>query len=201
MPYARAAGSRFTTGNCRHALENYRAVNRFPIFAGAAALMAMLPCAALSAPTGGAVYRAAPIVVRPAPLPQRASGQARGDVTVPLHIDAAPKRAIPDTLTMPGTQWYSRHAWTWRPNYVWFANPCFANGANWAPLQSSSDTGQSALNDVKIGSLAGDPKHSVLGAHGSDIANLASSSTAALDSSGKSTLEIQWQPSVCSGQW
>lgn len=176
-------------------------MNRFSIFAGAAAMMAMLPSAALSAPTGGAVYRAAPIVVRPASLPQRASGQTRGDVTVPLHIDATPKRAIPDTFTIPSPQWYTRHAWTWRPNYVWFANPCFANGANWAPLQSPSNTSQSALDDVKIGSLAGDPKHSILGAHGSDIANLASSSTAALDSSGKNTLQIQWQPSVCGQQW
>ena len=176
-------------------------MNRFSIVAGAAAMMTMLPCTALGAPTGGAVYRGAPIVARPVPLPQRAAGQTRGDVSVPFHIDATPKRAIPDTLTMPSEQWYTRHAWTWRPNYVWFANPCFANGANWAPPPSSSDASQSALNDVKIGSLAGDPKHSILGAHGSDIANLASSSTAALDSSGKNTLEIQFQPSVCGRQW
>jgi hypothetical protein len=171
-------------------------VNRFTIFAGTAALMAMLPCVTLSAPTGGAVFRAAPVVARPE-FPQRPAEQNRGNVTVPFHVDAAPKAT--QTLRVPTSQWHP--AWTWRPNYVWFANPCFANGANWAPLQSAG-TSQSALNDISIGSLAGDPKHSILSSSASDIAShLASSSTAAADSSATPGLQIQWQPLTCGQQW
>jgi hypothetical protein len=173
-------------------------MNRLWIWAGATALAALLPCVVLSAPTGGAVYRAAPVIVRPA-FPQRGADQNRDNFKVPFHIDAAPKSAVPDTLRLPTTQWSTHHAWTWKPSYVFLSEPCFANGANWAPLQSF--TASQSMPDVQIGSLAGDPKHSLLGSHGSDIAKLASSSTGAVDSSNQTGLQIQWQPSVCGQQW
>ncbi|HLX25608.1 MAG TPA: hypothetical protein VKR05_01340 [Candidatus Cybelea sp.] len=175
-------------------------MNRFPIFAGAAALIVALPCIALSAPTGGAVNRAAPVVVRPA-FPQRAGEQSRDDFKVPFHADAAPKPRMPDTMRVPTSQWITRPQWTWRPNYVYLNGPCFANGANWTSLQNTTAS-QSSLNDVTIGSLAGNPKHNALSMSPSDIAHLASSSTNAGDASSNGTgLQIQFQPSACGQQW
>jgi hypothetical protein len=171
-------------------------VKRFSIFAGAAALTLTLPCAALSAPTGGAVFHAAPVIVRPA-SPQRGAEQSQDGFKVPMHIDAAPKAAAP-TMQFPSPQRFTQRGWTWRPNYVFVSQPCFANGANWAPLQSF--TASQSMPDVNIGSLAGNPKQSVLGAHGSDIASLASSASSAA-SSNASGLQIQWEPSVCGQQW
>ena len=174
-------------------------MKRFSIFAGAAALMSVLPCAALSAPTGGAVYRAAPVVVRPA-SPQRGAEQSReNNFSVPFHVDAAPKPRMPETMRLPSTQWVTRPQWTWRPNYVYLNSPCFANGANWTALQNTTSS-QAALNDVTIGSLAGSPKHNALSTSPSDIAHLASSSTAA-DSTNSTGLQIQFQPSACTQQW
>lgn len=178
--------------------KSVSAVNRFSIFAGAAALITILPCAALSAPTGGAVYRAAPVVVRPS-SPQRGAEKSRDSFNVPFHIDAAPKARMPETMRLPTTGWYTRPQWTWRPNYVYLNSPCFANGANWTSVQNTSSS-QSALNDVTIGSLAGNPKHNALSMSPSDVAHLASSSTAS-DSTNSTGLQIQFQPSVCNQQW
>jgi hypothetical protein len=170
-------------------------VRRFTIFAGATALMVVLPAVTLGAPTGGAVYRPAPVIARPA-LPQRTAEQTRSNFTVPFHIDAAPK-AAPETLRLPTPQWYTRHAWTWQPTYL-LANPCFANGANWAPLQNFAAA--QSMPEFTIGSLAGNPSHSVLSKTASDIASLASSSTAAADSARTTGLQFEWQPSICGPQ-
>ncbi|MBV9334044.1 MAG: hypothetical protein JO146_08545 [Candidatus Eremiobacteraeota bacterium] len=170
-------------------------MKRFTLFAGAALIMVVVPGVAFGAPTGGAVYRAAPVVARPA-YPQRAPEQNRSDFTVPFHVDASPKTA-PQTLRLPTPQIYTRHAWTWQPTYVWLANPCFANGANWAPLQSTAAA--QSLPEFTIGSLAGNPSHSVLSKSASDIANLASSSSGGAES-GSTGLQFQWQPSVCGQQ-
>jgi len=184
-------------------------VNRLSIFAGATALTVMLPAVALGAPTGGAVYRAAPVIVRPS-LPQRGTEQNHNTFTVPFHVNAAPKGG-PETLRLPTPQWYTRRAWTWQPNYVYFASPfagsCFGNAGNWtAPPQnaaaSQSTVNQSSMNDVTIGSLAGDAKHSILSKSASDIAaSLASSNTASTTSSSPVGLQIQFQPSICAQQW
>jgi hypothetical protein len=187
-----------------------RTVNRFSIVAGSAVLATVLPGVALGAPTGGAVFHAAPVIVRPT-LPQRGVEQNRNTFTVPFHVDVAPKSAAPDTYRLPTAQSYTRRTWTWQPNYVYYANPfagsCFGN-ANWAaPPQNaaasqSTNASQSTLNNVTIGSLAGDPKHSVLSKSASDIADaLASSKTSTADSSSPVGLQIQFQPSVCGQQW
>lgn len=171
------------------------AMNRFPILAGALTLMVGLPSLALGAPTGGAVYRAAPVVVRPA-FPQRTGEQNHGDFKVPFHVDAAPKMREPE-MRFPTFQAFSRRGWTWQPNYVFLSSPCFANGANWAAPQQNLAAGESTMSDVKIGSLAGNPKHSILSTSGADIAHLASTSNASLDSSSGTGLKFEWQPSVC----
>jgi hypothetical protein len=186
-------------------------VNRLSIFAGATALTVMLPAVALGAPTGGAVYRAAPVIVRPSLPQQRGTEQNRNTFTMPFHVNAAPPKGTPETLRLPTPQWYTRRAWTWQPNYVYFASPfagsCFGNTGNWAaPPQNAaanqSTVSQSAMNDVTIGSLAGDPKHSVLSKSASDIAAaLASSNTASTASSSPAGLQIQFQPSICAQQW
>ncbi|HMF27508.1 MAG TPA: hypothetical protein VKE42_01985 [Candidatus Cybelea sp.] len=177
------------------------AMTRVSIFAGVATLMFALPSVVLSAPTGGAVFHAAPVIVRPA-FPQRSAEQNRNNFTVPFHINAAPKAAAPDTLRLPTPQWYARHAWTWQPNYVYFANPfagsCFGNTGNWAAPPQNAAASQSTLNDVTIGSLAGDPKHSVLSKSAADIAAaLTSSNTSSESSSSPVGLQIQFQPSIC----
>jgi hypothetical protein len=173
-------------------------VNRFWVFAAATASMVALPSVTLSAPTGGAVYRAAPVIVRPA-FPQRGAEQNRGDFKIPFHIDAAPKPRVPETMRFPTFQSYPRRGWTWQPNYAFLSSPCFANGANWLPLQTAGS--QSTMPDVKIGSLAGDPKHSVLSESGADIARLASAATDLNASSGTTGLQIQFQPTICGQQW
>ncbi len=171
-------------------------MKRFTIFTGAATVMVLLPAVTSSAPTGGAVYRTSPVVARPA-FPQRSGEQNRSNFTVPFHIDSAPKTA-PQTLRVPTPQLYTRSAWTWRPTYVWLANPCFANGANWAPLQNAA--ANQSMPEFTIGSLAGNPSHSVLSKSASDIANIASSSTASADAAGKNGLQFEWQPSICGQQ-
>jgi hypothetical protein len=127
---------------------------------------------------------------------------------MPFHVDAAPKGTA-ETLRLPTPQSYTRRSWTWQPNYVYFASPfvgsCLAGG-NWAaPPQNaaaSQSANQSAMNDVTIGSLAGDPKHSVLSKSAADIAEaLASSNTSSAGSSSPVGLQIQFQPSVCGQQF
>jgi hypothetical protein len=145
------------------------------------------------------------VIVRPS-LPQRGTEPSRNTFTVPFHVNASPAQRTPETLRLPTPQWYTRRAWTWQPNYVYFASPfagsCFGNTGNWAAPPQNAAAGQSTMNDVTIGSLAGDPKHSILSKSASDIAAaLASSKTSTADSSSPVGLQIQFQPSTCAQQW
>ncbi len=171
-------------------------MNRYSFVAGAALVVAM-PATALSAPAGAVVHRAGAPAARAA-LPQGGMEGAPAHFTVPFRMSFPDKPAVAP-LKVPAAQWYaSKPAYAWRPNYVLLSNPCLLTGMNLLPQQQAAWENQTLPPDVTIGSFAGNPAHSLIGATGSDVARMASSNLASTASAAPATgVQFEWQPSAC----
>ena len=171
-------------------------MNRHWLVAGAALAVAM-PATAWSAPTGTVAHRAAMPASRAA-LPQGGMEAAPAHFTVPFRMSVPDKPAVAP-LKVPAAQWYAwKPAYAWRPNYVVLSNPCLLTGMNLLPRQQAAWENQTLPPDVTIGSFAGNPAHSIIGASGSDVARMASSNPASTASAAPASgVQFEWQPSTC----
>ena len=155
------------------------------ISAGIWALAATLPIAAPAVPAGGMI-RVAPVYVRP--MAQRHVAGTQPEVfSVPFNVHPAVR--LPTTFRV----------YTFRPTLLWNPSTCFANLTPWAGHAASgtqTDDLQSA--GFTIGSLAGDPKHSMFNGAASDAASL-NSQYRQTGGSVSSTFSMQYgvTPAMC----
>ena len=164
-------------------------------FIGAVGIAVIVSTARSNAhPTGavfGPVYRPAPVFVSPS-SPERA---ARETLRVPLANVRTP--SFPEAR-YPG----SWRPWALRPGFQWFpvSPACVANAGGWTqPAVQTTWADELTAPGFTIGSLAGDPAHSIFASSPSYDAAIASSS--ANPGLGSTAISFQGglQPTPCNG--
>lgn len=183
---------------CRNGFRELRlAVTRSIAFAGAVALVLVLPIAAFAAPPG---YAPAHPVYRPGPL---SASHGRSDTQTPLRVPfnfslhRQTQEFNPQSTFNP-LRW-RRYQWESLPPFLPLQPGCYANGALSSPWLPTGESGVSPAQPTEftIGSLVDRRSQKLFSSPTSYAQDLASSNTGGPQTSGPLTLQYGFQSVPC----